>query len=180
MSKPVKKLIVDQYKSRFGDLSEAMLVRITGIDANDNNALRNALAAKEIRVTVVKNSLVKTALVDSQLEAMTGLVDGPTAIVTGGESVVHVARELVEWARKLEHLELRGAIMDGTVFGPDQMTQLSQYPTREEAQANTLTLILSPARNLIGAVKSPGSKVVSIVKAIQEKLENGEEIKPAA
>ena len=180
MSKPVKKLITDVYRQRFGDVNEAMLINITGINANDNNDLRNGLAAKQIQITVVKNSLMRTAMEGSALTPMIDLIDGPTAVVTGGESVVHVARDLVEWARKLGNLELTGAIMDGTVFGPDQITQLSQYPTREEAQANALTLILSPARNLVGAIKSPGSKLASIVKAIQEKLEDGEEIKPAA
>ena len=66
--------------------------------------------------------------------------------------------------------------MDGVVFGPDQVKALSQYPTRSEAQAQALQLLLSPAQNLVGSVLGPGRKVASLLKAIEEKLEKGEPI----
>ena len=47
----------------------------------------------------------------------------------------------------------------------------------EEAQAKVVTLLLSPARNLVGAVKAPAGNIAGILKTIQEKLEAGEEIK---
>jgi hypothetical protein len=49
-------------------------------------------------------------------------------------------------------------------------------PTREEAQSNVVTLVLSPGRNLLGAVKGPGGRVMGIVKEIESRLEKGETI----
>jgi len=180
MSKTVKKLLTDVYKDQFSGMTQAMLVDIRGIEANDNNALRGGLAEKQIKITVVKNALAKSAFAGTDLEPLNEMIDGPSALVYGGESVVNVAREMIDWAKKLENLELKGAVLDGIVFGPEDITKLSKYPTRDEAQAEVVQLLLSPAKNLAGAIKSPGSKIASILKTIEEKLEAGETISKVA
>jgi hypothetical protein len=53
---------------------------------------------------------------------------------------------------------------------------LSTFPTRDEAQAKVVQLMLSPAGNLVSAATSAGSNVMGIIKEIQERLEKGEEI----
>lgn len=179
MSKPVKNLITEDYKRRFDGVSGAVLVDVRGIESNDNNSFRTDLAGKDIKVTVVKNSQAKRAFEGTDLQGLSDMLDGPSALVypvTEETSVVNVARELVDWAKKLEHLEFRGAILDGIMFGPDQIEALSKYPTKEEAQAKVVTLLLSPARNLVGAVAAPAGNIAGILKTIQDKLEKGEEI----
>jgi len=179
MSKPVKNLITEEYKRRFDGVSGAVLVDVRGMQSNDNNNFRNDLAGKSIRITVVKNSQAKRAFEGTDLEGLNAMIDGPSALVyptTADTSVVNVARELIDWAKKLETLEFRGAILDGIMFGPDQIEALSKYPTREEAQAKIVTLLLSPGRNLAGAIKAPASNIAGILKTIQEKLEAGETI----
>jgi len=179
MSKPVKNLITNAYESKFAGLTGAVLVDVRGIEANDNNALRTDLASKKIKVTVVKNAMARRAFDGTDLEGISSLIDGPSALVypVGDDnSVVNVARELVDWAKKLEHLDFRGAILDGIHFGPDEIKKLSEYPTKEEAQAKVVTMLLSPAKNLAGAITSPASNIAGILKTIQEKLEAGETI----
>ena len=182
MSKPVKKLITEQYQSKFEGLTGAVVIDIRGIEANDNNAMRADLATKQIKVTVVKNSLAKNAVSGTDLEPVSDLLNGASALVypVGDDaSVVTVARELIDKAKELKSLEFRGAVMEGITFGPDDIEKLSKYPTKEEAQAQVVQVFLSPAQNLVGAAVSPGKKIASILKTIQEKLENGEEIKAA-
>ena len=181
MSKPVKNLITESYRQRFEGVTGAVLVDIRGIESNVNNRLRNQLAQRQIKITVVRNSLAKLAFKGSDLEPVNEMLDGPSAMaypMDGEVSVVNVARELIDVAKGV-NLEFKGALMEGIVFGPDQIEELSKYPTREEAQAQVVQLLLSPAQNLVGAVLGPGRQVASIVKAIQEKLEDGEEIKKA-
>jgi len=182
MSKIVKKLLTETYADRFAELAEAMIVDIRGIDANDNNELRTDLANKQIRVTVIKNSLARKTFEGSDLEALNDLIDGPTALVYSGPdvSVVNIAREMIDWAKKLKQLELKGAVLEGTAYGPDQIEALSKFPTREEAQAQVVQLILSPAQRLVGAITGPGAQLASILKAIEEKLEDGEAIEKVA
>jgi large subunit ribosomal protein L10 len=179
MSKPVKKLIIDAYKGKFDDVTGALVLDIRGLTSNDNNTLRNGLLKKQIRVTVVKNSLAKQAFAGTALEPIGPALEGPSALAYG-ESVVDVAREIMEWTKKIKTVSLKGAVLDGQYFaGAAGVKRLSEFPTKEEAQAKVVTLILSPARKVIGCAVSPGSKVLGIVKEIQTRLEKGETIAKA-
>ena len=180
MSKPVKELLLADYKKRFDDVEAALVIDIRGMDANDNNALRLDLASKDIRVTIVKNSLARKAFAGTGLEAIIGSLQGPSALAYGAESVVDVAREMVAWARKLEHLELRAAVLDGELFeGQAGVARLSQYPTRLEAQARVVQLVLAPAATLVAAMLGPPSGILSIVKEIERRFSDEQTISKA-
>lgn len=177
MSKPVKEMIMAEYHRRFNELEGALVIDIRGIDANENNSLRLGLAEKSIKVTVIKNALARKAFQDTSLAAISPALEGPSALAYGGTSVVDVARELVDWAKKVKELDLKGAVLDGEYFeGEDGVKRLSTFPTKEEAQAKVVQLMLSPAGNLVSAAKAPGSDLMGIVKEIQERLEKGEAI----
>ncbi len=181
MSKPIKELILADYKKRFDDVEAALVIDIRGMDANDNNALRLDLASKDIRVTIVKNSLARKAFAGTGLEAIIGSLQGPSALAYGAESVVDVARELVAWARKLEHLELRAAVLDGELFeGQAGVARLSSFPTRAEALAEVVQLVLWPAGEVVAAVTGPVQHVVGVVNSIIDKLERGEPLAKSA
>lgn len=179
MSKTVKNLMIRDYKAKLDGVSDALVLSIRGVNAKDNNKLRIALAKKQIKVTVVRNTLARHAFKDSPLASLESMLAGPSALAYGG-SVVDVAREIMAWADKIANLELKGAVLDGTLYaGKKGVEQLSKFPTRGEALSQTVTLILSPARKIMGQVKGPGGKVMAIVKTIQEKLEKGETIAKA-
>lgn len=177
MSKPIKQMIIDEYQRRFDGVTGGVLIEIRGMEATDNNQFRNELRKKEIRVAVLKNSLAKKAFAEGPLDALNSAITGPAALAWGAESPVDVARELVQWAKNVEQLELKAALLDGEFFeGRQGVTRLSTFPTRDEAQANVVTLLLSPFKNVVGAASSPGSKVLGAIKTLQEKLEDGETI----
>jgi large subunit ribosomal protein L10 len=182
MSKPVKNLMMHSYQRRFEGLSGALLVDLRGVSGNDNNRMRADLDQKDITITVIKNTLARQVFGDGELAPLTEFLDGPCAMVypvSDNASVISAAREMLEWAKEVQNLEFRGAVLEGIRFGPDQIDELSKYPTRDEAQAKVVQLLLSPAQNLAGQITGPGNRVAGLVDAIREKLENGEEIKKA-
>lgn len=180
MSKPVKQMIVQEYRERFAGVDDAMLISIRGLDANANNQLRLGLAEKQIRVTVVRNALAKSAFRDTALEALGQVLTGPNALVYGAESVVEVARAVVDVLPRFPGIELNGAVLDGQLFAGDEgVKALSRFPTRDEAIAKDVTLILSPGRKLVGQALGPGSRLAGIIRTVREKLEAGEQIAKA-
>ena len=181
MSKPIKDMLVFEYKRRFGDIGNALVIDIRGIGANENNDLRVDLQGKDIHITVLKNSLAKTAFSGTELESLNTALEGPSALVVGGRSVVDVARTLVDWAKKIKQLDLKAALLDGELFdGADGVKRLSEYPTKEEAQATVVQLVLSPAGNVVKASTSPGSNLVGIIEEIRTRLEEGNTIEKIA
>jgi len=180
MSKAVKDLLSRDYVNRLEGVDDALLISVRGVGANDNNRMRLGLSKKEIRITVIRNNLARRAFADKSLAGLGPMLEGPSALVYGAESVVDVARELVTWAKEIKEIELKGAILDGEVFeGAAGVTALSKFPTRDEAIAQAVTLVLSPGRNLIAQIKGPGAGLAGIIKAIEEKLEKGETIAKA-
>jgi large subunit ribosomal protein L10 len=180
MSKPVKELMMSDYQTRFAGVENALLIDIRGIDANENNALRLDLAEKAIRVTVVKNSLARKAFAGTGLEPLSTALEGPSALAYGAESVVDAARVLMAWAKKVDELQLKAAVLDGELFeGEAGVERLSTYPTRPEAQARVVQLVLVPAANLVRTIVTPGSLIAGIIKELHDKLEKGETISKA-
>lgn len=179
MSKKVKNLITRELGDRFKDVENVAVINPRGIPATRNNAIRRKLRESGMRMTVVKNTLVKRALGDgSKLKGFDSLLDGPTAVIYGTGSISALARLLLEEKKTDEKLELRGIFFDGEVYaGEKGIEQVSKLPTREEAIGQIVALILSPGKNLAGALKGPGGKLGAILKAIEEKAPKEE---PAA
>jgi len=132
-------------------------------------------------MTVVKNTLAKRAVGDGKLKGFDKLLDGPSALIYGEASVAAIARLLLDEKKADDKIELRGVFFDGEVYaGQKGVEQVSKMPTREEAIRNLLAAILSPARKIAGAIKSPGAKLGAILKTIEEKAKEKEGAAPAA
>jgi len=176
MSKPVKDMIMAEYGRRLEGVDGAVVLEIRGIDSVQTNKFRLDLHKKKVRVTVMRNDLARKTIAGTKLEPISKVLAGPSAIAYG-ESVIDVARAIVEWAEKAKEFKLKGAVLDGNYFdGKAGVEALSKYPTREEAQAKVVSVVLAPGSKILGAAKSPGAKVLGIVKQVQEKLEKGEAI----
>jgi large subunit ribosomal protein L10 len=181
MSKPVKTLMMRDYRERLEGQSDALLVSVRGVDAITTNMLRRDLAEKDIKITVIRNALARQLFKDSGMSSLTPLLEGPSALVYGAESVIDVARELMKWSKKIEKLEFKGAVLDGQLFtGKAGVEALSKYPTRDEALAKLVGGILGPARKLASCVKAPAGNIAGVVKTLQDKLEKGETIAKVA
>ena len=177
MSKTVKEMIIRDYKSRFEGFSDAAVISIRGVKAQDTTKLRGNLRKKKVKVQVIRNSLARKAFEGTGLSGLEEFLTGSNALCYGGQSVVEVARELVAAFKDIPTIELKGAVLDGVLFkGEKGVKELSKYPTREEALGQTVTLILGPARKLAAQIKGPGSNIAGIIKAIETKLEKGEAI----
>lgn len=177
MSKTLKAMLSRDYQSRLTGTSEAMVISIRGMKGRDSTKFRNGLAKSKIKVTVVRNSLAKRTFAGTALEPLLAVLEGPSALAYGDLSVVEAARQIVKMLPEFPGIELKGALLDGTLFKGDAgVKELSKFPTRPEAIAGAVTLIVSPGRNLAGQILGPGRTVGGLIKAIEQKLEKNESI----
>lgn len=177
MSKPVKQLIRKELASRFEGLNSLAICGLTGIDAVTTNAMRGRLREKEIRLTMVKNSVARQAFRDVGIEEAAELLDGPCAVAYGSDSIVSVVRELLDIKKEsAPSLTVKAAVLEGDVFGDEEEVQrLSKFPTREEAIADVLGAVLAPASNLAACLVAPSGEIAGILKTIEENQGGGEE-----
>ncbi len=172
MSYFVKGLVQDEYRQKFAEIGEFVVIDTTGITGVDNNVMRGALKNQGIRLTVVKNTLMRTAMKDTEKPTATDLfVSGPCTVVYGGDSVVDVAKLVVDWSKKLKMIQLKGAYVDGTVVDGKGVEDLSKMPSRAELQGQIVQLAKSPGARVAGAIAGPGGVIAGCIKSLIEKLE---------
>jgi large subunit ribosomal protein L10 len=174
MSKPVKDLVTKEYSDRYGELDSACVVSVIGLDGIAANRLRRELLTRKIKLQVVKNSLARRAFAQSKLAPLSKGLDGPCALVTGGESIIDVAKFLVETKTKYPQIELRVGIVGGE---PEliPVEQMARMKSRLELIGEIAMLLASPGRRLAGCIQGPGGRLAGVIKAIAEKQEQGGE-----
>ncbi|MFQ5461133.1 MAG: 50S ribosomal protein L10 [Phycisphaerae bacterium] len=168
MSKPVKKMIMDELKQRYGDVDSACIVDITGLTVQDQQSVRAVLREKSGRLEIMKNALARKAFRDTALEPLGSALTGPCALVTSPESLVDVAKLLVKAAKEFRGLELREAILEGD---PELATvaEVSKMKGRLELIGEIAMLVSSPGRALAGCMASPQGRIAGCLKTLAEK-----------
>jgi large subunit ribosomal protein L10 len=172
MSKFVKELLQKEFENLFGDTKEFVVIDTDGVGGNQNNEMRGELSNKGMRLRVVRNSLVRKAMEDLGMPKAKDLfAAGPCTVVFGGDSVVDVAKEVVDWSKKIKAIELKGAYVDGELVVGKGVVDLSKMPNRAELQAQVVQIALTPGSNIAGAVTGPASAIAGCLKTIIDKAE---------
>ena len=172
MSKPVKDLVTEEYKDRYGKMDSACVVSVIGLDGNASNRLRRELLAKKIRLQMVKNSLARRVF--GQMGITFGDIwAGPTTIAWGGNSVAELSRTLDTTFKKNDKLKdkvkIKTAVAEGEVVPFEKALTM---PTRQEAIANVLAAILGCA-DLMALRLAPDDPSFQDAEEIQKAAERG-------
>jgi len=138
---PSEKILM-QKQQLVADLSEKLktaaagvFVDYCGLTVEQDTALRNKLREANIEYTVVKNTLTKRAANAAGFAEFDEILNGPTALALSFDDVVAPARVLAEFAKNNDVFEIKAGFMDGKAMSLDEITALSQIPSRDTLYA---------------------------------------------
>jgi len=139
MSRFVKELLQQELANKFAEVEDFLVIETKGVSGNENNEMRGVLKAKGIKLTVVKNAMMRRALSSQDKSSATSLFEtGPCTVAYGGDSVVDIAREIENWHKKIEVVTIKGAFVDGVVMGSEDAEGLSKLASRPELQGQVV------------------------------------------
>lgn len=167
-----KKALVDSLQSELSKAQGIVFVDFTGLTVEEDVRLRRKLATEQARYQVVKNTLMRRALEGAKIGDADKVLRGtPTGVVISLEDPITPAKLTVSFLSECDHLKIKGGVLDGRAIDAAATIQLSKMPSKQELQAQVVSLALSPGRNLVGQIKSPAGRIVGAIEALVEKLE---------
>lgn len=172
MKKEDKGLIINKIAETLKEYSGFYLVETAGLNAEKTSALRRACAKSDIKLMVVKNTLLHKAL-----EATEGDFQELYPVLKGSTSVMFTnvgnapAKLLKDFVKKDDVLPcLKAAYVEETVYvGADQLDALASIKSKNELIADVVALLQSPAKNLVSALTSGGTKLHGILETLSKK-----------
>ena len=169
MSRAQKEVEIQALNERFTNDEVMVVTHYSGLTVKELETLRGDLRKEGATFKVTKNSLAKIALKGTKFEGAADLFSGPVGVATSADP--GAAKVAHKFAKGNDKLIILGGALGADVLDIKGIEALAKMPSLDELRATIATLIMSPARNLAGALNAPGGKVTGAVKAVADKAE---------
>jgi large subunit ribosomal protein L10 len=178
MNKEEKVKVVEELKGQLNDYKSIYLTDIAGLDAMQTSKLRRECFNSNVKLSVVKNTFLERAMSESENDfgELKELLSGNTTIMLS-ESGNSPAKVIKKFRKDSEKPILKGAFVDEAIYiGDDKVEALFNLKSKEEVLGEIITLLQSPAKNVISALKSSSGKIAGLVKTLAENPVDGEKV----
>ena len=140
-----KQAIVAQLKDKVANSVSGVVVDYKGITAEADTKLRKELREAGVEYTVVKNTLLKRAIEGTEIEGMSEVLEGTTALAVSHEDQIAPARILNKFAKDSDG---KSGYMDGKVMSPAEIAAIADLPSKEGLVQMLLSVLVSGPRGL--------------------------------
>ncbi|WP_055435165.1 50S ribosomal protein L10 [Lacinutrix algicola] len=171
MTREEKSQVIEELTAQLAENANIYLTDLSGLNAGNTSDLRRACFKANVKLSVVKNTLLEKAMEASDRD----FGDLPTTL-KGNTSVMYSetgnapAKVIKAFRKKAEKPLLKGAFIEETVYiGDDQLDMLVEIKSKEELLGDIIGLLQSPAKNVISALKSSGQTLSGILKTLSQK-----------
>lgn len=173
MTKKQKIQLVQDLAQKFRETPNFYLTDTGGLSVAEVSELRQLCFDAGLEMTMVKNTLIKKALeqLDDDYSEVFDTLKQPTSIFfTTAEAASAPAKVIHEFRKKSEKPILKAAVIETAVYlGDDQIKALKDLKSKDELIGEIITLLQSPAKNLVSALNSGGATIAGLVKTLSER-----------
>jgi large subunit ribosomal protein L10 len=174
MTRNEKSAVIENLTTVLAENNVIYLADISDMNAEDTSALRRACFKANVKLAVVKNTLLEKAMenTDKDFGDLKSVLKGNTSLMISetGNAPAKVIKEFRK--KKKEKPVLKGAYIEEAVYvGDENLDALVSIKSKEELIGDIITLLQSPAKNVVSALQSGGNKLSGIVKTLSERAE---------
>ena len=175
MEKQQKAQIVEELTGKFKESSYFYIMDAAGLNVDQTNNFRRKCFEGGVEYKVYKNTLIQKALENAEIptDELSQALKGFSGVMFTSEEQASVPAKIVkEFRGKNEKPLLKAASIGSDVFiGDENLSSLSSLKSKNELIGEVITLLQSPAKNVISALTSGGSKLSGILKTLSEKAD---------
>ena len=171
MRREEKNAIIDSLTENLKEYSHFYLTDTAQLNAADTSDLRRKCFNNDIKLMVVKNTLLKRALeqTNGNFEELYPVLQGTTSIMFTQSGNVP-AKLIKEFRKKHDKPVLKGAYVQESVYvGDNMLDALISVKTKEELIGDVIMLLQSPAKNVISALQSGGNTIHGVLETLSKK-----------
>lgn len=172
MKKEVKDTIIVELGEKLKEFPHFYLVDLTGLNAGATSALRRKCFKNEIKMVVVKNTLLRKAFdaSDVDYEPLYDSLKGSTAVMF--TQTANVPAKLLKEYQKEGIPALKAAYAEESIYvGADKLAELVALKSKNEVIAEIVALLQSPAKNVVSALQSGANTIHGVLKTLGERPE---------
>ena len=175
MKKEDKSAIIKQLETTLGEYAHFYLADFGGLNAAKTTELRRTCFKQDIKLVVVKNTLLQKALDNSKVDfsELYGSLTGETSMLLSniGNAPAKVIQDFSKASKsKIKKDILKAAYVEESFYiGADQLDSLIHVKSKNELIADVIALLQSPAKNVISALRSGGSTLHGVLKTLSER-----------
>ena len=173
MRREEKNDIINSLAEKLKEFSHFYLTDTAQLNAADTSTLREKCYNNDIKLIVVKNTLLKRAL-----EQSSGNFEELYPVLKGTSSIMFTqygngpAKLIKEFRKKHDKPVLKGAYVQESIYIGDNMLEtLVSIKTKEEVIGDIIMLLQSPAKNVISALQSGGTKIHGVLETLSKREE---------
>jgi len=170
MRKEDKSAIIGQIAETVKEYGHFYLVDVTAMNAEQTSALRRKCFESDIKLLVVKNTLLHKALesLDVDYSPLYGSLKGTTSVMFS--NVANAPAKLIKDFAKDGIPALKAAYAEESFYiGAEQLDALVSIKSKNEVIAEIVALLQSPAKNVISALQSGGNTIHGVLKTLGER-----------
>ena len=168
MNKEKKKTYIEEMKSFFKKKETVLVTQYQGLTVKQIDELRSEMRKHGILFKITKNRITKIALEGSKFQKIENSFTGPTAVAFSDDAITS-AKILTKFAKKNANLKIIGGIMEEEPLSVAEVEKIATLPTLDEARANIVGILTSPAQQIMSILLAPGSKIAILAHAKSKK-----------
>ncbi|HJN95991.1 MAG: 50S ribosomal protein L10 [Gammaproteobacteria bacterium] len=163
-----KKQIVSEVNQAANSALSAVLADYHGVDVADLTALRKIARENKVYLRVVRNTLLRKAVAETEFECIQEVLVGPTILAFSQEDPGAAARVLKDFAKENDEFEIKALSIGGKLMEANQIDVLAKLPTLDQARSMLMSVMLAPITKLTRTVNEVPSKVTRAVAAVRD------------
>ena len=163
-----KKQIVSEVNQAANSALSVVLADYHGVDVADMTALRKTARENKVYLRVVRNTLLKMAVAETEFECIQEVLVGPTILAFSQEDPGAAARVLKDFSKENKEFEIKALSIGGKLMEANQIDVLAKLPTLDQARSMLMGVMLAPVTKLVRTVNEVPSKVTRAVAAVRD------------